>query len=533
MSHGIYQLQPDVNHLSQLSVVTMPAMSNRVGGVMQGAGVSIDTTGLLTLAPATSNVLGGVKIGSGVNVGADGTISVTPSSNYVLPPATASVLGGVKIGSGITVQADGTISATGSGYTLPVATPTVLGGVKVGTNIAVAGDGTISLPTTISGAITFSGVVTASSNLNVTGPSYLNGGMSTSSAIIGPPGSGDALQVKGADGYVFTTGSSASNGGAYFWTSAPKYTIYGPVTNTGLITAGAGVQINAGQSEAYLDTGNAFQLFRVINSGNNILLQYQPSAGAGWSNQVVYYVGTSKGTVSFPDAAGVSIAGPVATGNLTVNGTQVWGGAVNANTQNLSNVNNLSVAARISTNGNSSDIVQFNTGGTKYLQFIAADGSQGANPYIFSSTGILVTNAGLNLPYATFTNPGAINFGSNFVAWNPTINANAGTITVTGWYNCFWCRVGPMGYLTMRVQFNITGTAPNWIYVYLPVAAVNPNNYAYLGAATIETGGGVTAAWAHARIENTDHILIQQQNNATFPIGTGYMLSFSGWYRIV
>lgn len=76
MSHGIYQLNPDVNHLSQLSVVTMPAMSNRVGGVMQGAGVSIDTTGVLSVAPATSNVVGGVKQGANVTIAADGTISV-------------------------------------------------------------------------------------------------------------------------------------------------------------------------------------------------------------------------------------------------------------------------------------------------------------------------------------------------------------------------------------------------------------------------------------------------------------------------
>lgn len=76
MSHGHYHLQPDVSNLSQFSVVVMPGMSNRVGGVMQGDGTVISSNGVLSLAPANQLIIGGVKIGANISVAADGTISV-------------------------------------------------------------------------------------------------------------------------------------------------------------------------------------------------------------------------------------------------------------------------------------------------------------------------------------------------------------------------------------------------------------------------------------------------------------------------
>lgn len=54
---------------------------------------------------------------------------------YTLPTATASRLGGVMIGSGITVDSAGTISA--QEYTLPTASSEVLGGIKVGSGLTI------------------------------------------------------------------------------------------------------------------------------------------------------------------------------------------------------------------------------------------------------------------------------------------------------------------------------------------------------------------------------------------------------------
>lgn len=125
------------------------ATTTTLGGVKQGANVTIAGDGTLSVAPpyvlpiANGGQLGGVKVGSGLNELPDGTIS---AQQYVLPIANGGQLGGVKIGSGIAEAGDGTISVTP--YTLPIASSGQLGGVKIGSGIVEAGDGTISVPYT-------------------------------------------------------------------------------------------------------------------------------------------------------------------------------------------------------------------------------------------------------------------------------------------------------------------------------------------------------------------------------------------------
>jgi hypothetical protein len=80
MSHGVHSLQPDVNNLTQLSVVVMPSTSNRVGGIMPGAALAVDTSGILSVTPATTSHLGGIIAGSGLAVKSDGTLSLAPVS---------------------------------------------------------------------------------------------------------------------------------------------------------------------------------------------------------------------------------------------------------------------------------------------------------------------------------------------------------------------------------------------------------------------------------------------------------------------
>lgn len=66
MSHGLYHLEPDVNNLSQMAVVVLPATQTLVGGVKQGAGIAIAADG-------TISATGGGGAGSS-NISVDGVL---------------------------------------------------------------------------------------------------------------------------------------------------------------------------------------------------------------------------------------------------------------------------------------------------------------------------------------------------------------------------------------------------------------------------------------------------------------------------
>lgn len=137
--------------------------------------LQINGSNQYVLPVATSTVLGGVKQGANVTIAADGTISVAaPTPAYTLPPATASVLGGVKIGANVTVSGDGTISVAAP-YTLPVATASVLGGVKQGANVTIAADGTISASGAVQSVSSQTGAVVISTvdNNSATGTTLI------------------------------------------------------------------------------------------------------------------------------------------------------------------------------------------------------------------------------------------------------------------------------------------------------------------------------------------------------------------------
>ena len=67
--------------------------------------------GSYVLPTATNSRLGGVMIGSGITVDSAGTIS---AQEYTLPTASSETLGGIKVGSGLTIT-DGVLSANGGG----------------------------------------------------------------------------------------------------------------------------------------------------------------------------------------------------------------------------------------------------------------------------------------------------------------------------------------------------------------------------------------------------------------------------------
>lgn len=140
-------------------------------------------------------------------------------SNYTLPTASSSTLGGVKIGAGLTINTSGVVSAdvtastltayakitdlsavatSGSyndlsnkptipaAYTLPNATSSTLGGIKVGSNISVS-NGTISLAkSNVTSALGYTPATT--NNASFTGTTMVQT-LTVSSALNIPGGS--------------------------------------------------------------------------------------------------------------------------------------------------------------------------------------------------------------------------------------------------------------------------------------------------------------------------------------------------------
>ena len=117
---------------TQLIQNTDYATSYSAGVVRIGNGVSINGSGIISIAPATSGIVGGVKKGKSVQIASDGTIDV--------PIATKSSVGVIKIGDGLNINDQGLLSTT-----LPIATTTTLGGVKVGSGLTVSTDGTLDV----------------------------------------------------------------------------------------------------------------------------------------------------------------------------------------------------------------------------------------------------------------------------------------------------------------------------------------------------------------------------------------------------
>jgi hypothetical protein len=101
------------------------------------------------------------------------TIYVEPASGYTLPVATASVLGGVKQGTGVTIAGDGTLSvsggASGANPTGTVGLAAVNGVATTFMRSDAAPPLSVAITPTWTGLHTFSGGVTATGAINLTG----------------------------------------------------------------------------------------------------------------------------------------------------------------------------------------------------------------------------------------------------------------------------------------------------------------------------------------------------------------------------
>ena len=96
-----------------------------------GAGISLDGSGALTLTTATTSTIGGIKVGVGITGASDGTVN--------LNTATTSTLGGIKAGLNTTITSDGTLNITSATLIgLPTANQTTLGGIYGLVNYSIA-----------------------------------------------------------------------------------------------------------------------------------------------------------------------------------------------------------------------------------------------------------------------------------------------------------------------------------------------------------------------------------------------------------
>ena len=183
---------------------TLPVASASVlGGVKQGSNVTIDGTGILSVAaPVTwSTIAGKPTFATVATSGAYADLSGTPAA-YSLPTASSVILGGIKIGSGLTIDGSGVVTAAGT-YTLPEATVSTLGGVIVGSGLAVT-SGTISLGAHASthqtgGADAVSSVVVTPSSLTADQNNWVIG-------------TGDIFRVAGTAARAITGIAAGSSG---------------------------------------------------------------------------------------------------------------------------------------------------------------------------------------------------------------------------------------------------------------------------------------------------------------------------------
>lgn len=265
-----------------------PATDTRIGGVIVGAGLEADATGVLDVIPATTTDIGGVIVGTGLDVAVDGTLDLTP--------ATTSTLGGVIVNdAGLGVDGSGTL-------TLDAATSATPGGVIVGSTLAVSG-GTINLPTVGTAGTTAYpasittdayGRVTATTAGSVTSGTVTNVSLSPGSiGSVTSPSTTPVITLNKAtasiDGYLaaadFTTfnnkvgltGSDISLSSGSFLTGNGNFT-----TTNGNFTSNNGslylfngdLQLSAGDmnllgsSSIYVDASGIVQ-FGILASGSN------------------------------------------------------------------------------------------------------------------------------------------------------------------------------------------------------------------------------------------------------------------------
>ena len=275
MSHGLYHLEPDVNNLSQLAVVVMPATQTLVGGVKQGAGIAIAADGTISATGGGQGAVASV-------FGRTGVVTAQ-AGDYTVAQVTGAAASATTITAGAGLTGGGDLSANRTFAVVP-ATASVLGGVKIGANVAVAADGTISVPVTSGSAFQTPWL----QNVNAAGYSLSNvpsvtGNSASPGLTLAAGGAGNLILQTNA----LTRVSVDQNGNVGIGTTAPRYQ-FSVIPPTNPTTAATATQVWIGEATnnaqyglqlGYAALGSLTGIIQSNNGGSGGPLVLNPQGG--------------------------------------------------------------------------------------------------------------------------------------------------------------------------------------------------------------------------------------------------------------
>lgn len=427
-------------------------------------------------------------------------------------------------------------------------------GVSWNPAVQMGGAGNVTFPknltvtglATLNGAATAAGVVTANAGIVLKNTSAGVQFLDPTNAFapfqfISGAGGNINMQYRPNVGTAWANIYSCDPNGNFSF--GVNVTLGSLVTGTNYtVTYPGGVQFN--------DPANAYLTHRIAESGSNLLFSTQASAGAGFN---IGFVLWQTGDVTCYKNFTVNQAATI-TGNLTGNSgnfylnqgsnqffIQANGSAASSgwNFKAQSGTGSLIFLSPINFSP-ASGTVDIWAGGLRILSGLALwmhspDNSQYASygfssgqPVFGSTTGWVQFNCQIN-PTGITVQGANVSFPPGWQNWTPTLTASSGTITATAWYYNCYLRISSVCICTLRWAFNASA-ATSFLYVYPPVSGYSPaNNYMGVGSAMIESGPSLTSVNVMIRYE-TDHFVLQQAGNATFPAGS-YTMTLFATYR--
>lgn len=220
------------------------------------------------------------------------------------------------------------------------------------------------------------------------------------------------------------------------------------------------------------------------------------------------------------------------TGSLTVDGDALFVNGVN----NRVGINTLSPSTTFDVSGNvyASGIIRNTGGGSASSPSFqpGVDGDTGmfhpaSNTIGFTTAGSeklrILTSGGITFNGDTATANALDDYEEG--TWTPTLNAYAGTPTVSGYY----VKIGQMVYVECSVTLDGTSDASNYIIDGLPFTMASP----YLGGGAVNTNdGGVADALVGSDVAGRLRLRNSSGSNQTYnSIGVSSTVTLNAQYR--
>jgi hypothetical protein len=201
------------------TISLLPPTGGAIGGVKQGANITIDPDGTISSSASGSGTVESITFNNGLTGGTvtkTGTVGVSvgtglkidTNGTLAIKPGTTGEIGGVKAGTAISISTEGAVSV------LPPAGP-VIGGVKAGTGVSIATDGTISVNDAPSSGIVLLDNLSSSFNGTLTSFPLTVGGRQYS------PGSSASIMITVGNVTQPTPGGYSVTGSTITFTSPP------------------------------------------------------------------------------------------------------------------------------------------------------------------------------------------------------------------------------------------------------------------------------------------------------------------------